>query len=704
MLQELVIAYLKKSKIKLLYSFYLLTVLILIPYNFNTNYKKSKYNLNDNIFKLQTTSYNIDGDKLTIEAKGREKILANYYFKNKQEKEKIEKNLELGDILNITGEIKIPNDNDNFNSFNYRKYLLSKKIKRIISVNSIEIAKKNTNLFYNIKNIIIKKINKIENNEYIYLFIMGKNNLDNNIKDSYSKNGISHLFAISGMHISLITLTLSKLLNIISKKKKLNFVIITSFLFFFLFLTDYMPSIIRASFMYIIINIKKYFKVNISNLFIIFNIFLFLLLINPYYIYNLGFVFSFVISFALIYFSSLINKYKNYFQKLFMTSLVSFVTSIPILIYNFHEINFISILANMFFVPFVSYIVFPIGIFSFFFSKLNFLLKIVVLILEKTSNLVSKINILRFTFSHPSFIVIILYIIFIFLALKKKKLFIILLFILLTIHHNFNYFSNINKVNVISIGQGDCILIKLNHNKGNILIDTGGKTEFSKEKWQIRKNSKTLAENTIIPYLKSEGISKLDYLVLTHGDYDHMGESISLVDNFKINNVVLNCGTYNDLEKNLIKVLNKKKIKYYSCIKELNIDKYKLQFLNTKMYDNENDNSNVIFTKLNNYKFLFMGDAGVEKEKDILKKYNLKNIDFLKVGHHGSNTSSGKHFINQIKPKYSLISVGKNNRYGHPKEEVLNNLEQSKIYRTDLNGSIEIKLNKNGYKIKTCSP
>ena len=150
------IAYLKKSKIKLLYSFYLLTVLILIPYNFNTNYKKSKYNLNDNIFKLQTTSYNIDGAKLTIEAKGREKILANYYFKNKQEKEKIEKNLELGDILNITGEIKIPNDNDNFNSFNYRKYLLSKKIKRIISVNSIEIAKKNTNLFYNIKNIIIK--------------------------------------------------------------------------------------------------------------------------------------------------------------------------------------------------------------------------------------------------------------------------------------------------------------------------------------------------------------------------------------------------------------------------------------------------------------------------------------------------------------------------------------------------------------------
>jgi len=97
-----------------------------------------------------------------------------------------------------------------------------------------------------------------------------------------------------------------------------------------------------------------------------------------------------------------------------------------------------------------------------------------------------------------------------------------------------------------------------------------------------------------------------------------------------------------------------------------------------------------------------MGDAGVDKEKDILKKYNLKDIDFLKVGHHGSNTSSSGYFIDNISPKYSLISVGKNNRHGHPKESVLDTLKNSKIYRTDLDGSIEIKLNKNGYKIKTC--
>ena len=190
----------------------------------------------------------------------------------------------------------------------------------------------------------------------------------------------------------------------------------------------------------------------------------------------------------------------------------------------------------------------------------------------------------------------------------------------------------------------------------------------------------------------------------SHGDYDHMGEAINLVENFKVEKVIFNCGPYNDLENELIEILDKKKIKYYSCIKELNIDNNKLHFLQTKEYDNENENSNVIYTELNGYKFMFMGDAGIEKEKDILGKYNLSNIDVLKVGHHGSKTSSSRTFIDEINPKYSIISVGKNNRYGHPNKEVLNNLDNSKIYRTDQDGSIMFKIKNNKLKLKTCSP
>ena len=126
--------------------------------------------------------------------------------------------------------------------------------------------------------------------------------------------------------------------------------------------------------------------------------------------------------------------------------------------------------------------------------------------------------------------------------------------------------------------------------------------------------------------------------------------------------------------------------------------------MNKKDYGNENDNSSVIYTKLNDYKFLFMGNAAIEVEEDLIKKYNLQDIDVLKVGHHGSKTSSSIEFINEINPKYSIISVGKNNRYGHPNKEVLESLKESKIYRTDQDGSIMFKIKNNKLKIETCSP
>jgi len=189
-----------------------------------------------------------------------------------------------------------------------------------------------------------------------------------------------------------------------------------------------------------------------------------------------------------------------------------------------------------------------------------------------------------------------------------------------------------------------------------------------------------------------------------HGDYDHMGEAEYLVNNFKIKNVIFNNDSFNYLEDNLIKILDKKNILYYQDIKELNIDNNKLYFLKTRDYGNENDNSNVIYFELNDYKFLFMGDAGIEVEEDIIEKYALNDIDILKVGHHGSKTSSSKIFINKINPKYSIISVGKNNKFGHPNNNVLDNLKNSKIYRTDIDGSIKFKIKNNKFKIETCIP
>ena len=189
-----------------------------------------------------------------------------------------------------------------------------------------------------------------------------------------------------------------------------------------------------------------------------------------------------------------------------------------------------------------------------------------------------------------------------------------------------------------------------------------------------------------------------------HGDKDHMGEAKKIVESIDVNKVIFNVGSYNYLEKDLIKTLKRKNIKYYKNIENIYIRNTPIYFLNTGVYNNENDNSNVIYFIVNNYKFLLMGDAGEDKEKDILDEYDLSDIDVLKVGHHGSKTSSSKSFIEEIEPKYSIISVGKNNRYGHPNKEVLNNLSDSKIYRTDQDGSIMFKIKKNKLRIETYSP
>ena len=137
-------------------------------------------------------------------------------------------------------------------------------------------------------------------------------------------------------------------------------------------------------------------------------------------------------------------------------------------------------------------------------------------------------------------------------------------------------------------------------------------------------------------------------------------------------------------------------------IKIGNIDFY---IINPKYnMNNENDNSLVIYFTINNKNILYMGDSSSVVEERIINDYKIGKIDILKVGHHGSNTSSSKVFIDEIKPLNSVISVGKNNRYEHPNKETLEILKGSKIYRTDLNGSVLFRIESNKLQIKTFTP
>ena len=672
---------LKQKYTFILFITFIIYALIITSIPMKTTYKENDSTFEGNILSIK--KYDTKTTFIIKEKNKTEKILVNYY-------ETIDK-INLGDKVKIKGTLKLPSKNTVPNLFNYRKYLNNNNIYYILTASEITKIKNNTKILTHYKNKLQKYINRKKAHTYLNIFILSnKNDLDKEVLNSYQTNGLSHLFSISGMHITLLLGTILKLLDKVSYNRYYKYILLIIILIIYMYLTDFTPSILRSGIMFILLTLNKLFNFKIKTKNIIMLTFIIIVLINPYYIYNLGFQLSYLISFYLIIFAHIINKHKNYFKKLFITSLISFLVSFPIIISNYYQVNLLSILINLLFVPIISYIVLPLAFITLILPT-DSLLILTMDILEGISLSLTNINYLLLELPKPSIYLIIIYYAIITLLLINKKCFISLLTTIFIHKISINFNPNM-EILFLDVSQGDSILLHYPHNKYNILIDTGGNYNYE------------ISKNIIIPYLKSKGINKIDYLILTHGDYDHMGESINLIENFKVEKVIFNCGEFNDLEKELIKVLEKKKIKYYSCIKELNIDNSKLYFLQTKEYDNENDNSNVIYTKLDGYKFMFMGDAGVDKEKDILDKYNISDVDVLKVGHHGSKTSSDKNFIDEIDPKYSVISVGKNNRYGHPNKKVLNNLDGSIIYRTDQDGSIMFKIKKNKLKIETYSP
>lgn len=652
------------------------------------------------------TDMEIDGNQLTMEIKAKEKIKAYYYFKSEDEKNNFTLLYKTGYKIEMMGSLNVPSNNTIFNIFNFKEYLLSQKINWLFNIDSFNLISKNTDIIYKIKNSIINRIDKLKySSHYVKAFIIGiKDDINSDVLTSYQKIGISHLLAISGMHVTSLGTILLKIFNKIIKRKQINYFLTFVIIFFYALLNNFTPSVLRASLMFILLSINQVKHLKVKSLWILLIIFMLLLYYNPYYIYSTSFIFTFVISFFLILAQNLIAQKKGYLDKLFIISLLAFLISIPILSYFFFEVNLLSPVFNLIFIPLVNVIIFPLVLLTFLIPLLDQILYVFIVILEKISILCENVDFFTVILAKPHLVIILLYyILILLLILKKQKKYIYLLIILFVCHANIKYFDFDNKLTMIDVGQGDSFLIEFKNNSSNILIDTGGKVTYNNEEW-TKKNNTYDSTDTIIPFLKSKGIKKLDYLILTHGDNDHVKETINIINNFEVEIVIFNNDDFNDLELEIIDVLNKKNINYYQNIKELNINNNKLYFLNNKLYDNENDNSNVIYLNFNNTKILLMGDAGTEVEEDIISKYNLNDIDILKVGHHGSSTSSSIRFINTINPKYSLISVGKNNSYGHPNDEVLEILSNSIIYRTDQKGSVTFQIRNNQIVVKTCLP
>lgn len=628
--------------------------------------------------------FQIKEDKLTLTLKNKEKITGTYYVK----KDTPLPSIHLGDKLKVKGTFHLPKSNTTEYLFNYKEYCKRHHILYTVEIDSIEIIQKNHNFYYYLKQQCITHLN----NPYLRTFILGdKSLLEENVKRSYQENGISHLFAISGMHITLLVNLMSKVLKKMKIKEEMIFKSTMIFLLIYLSIIGPSPSIVRGILFYFFFTLNKnyYFYIKPINLFLL--VLSISFWINPNNIYDVGYLYSYTISFTLISLSNILQG-KNYFHSLLKVSLIAFLISIPITIYSFYQINVLGVLYNLFFVPFISIFIYPMSLIVSLLTPLEPIYNFFTNILEKLSLFLSHISFGKLIFKRLPFFIYIIYsfLLFIYIIFKKRRIMVIFL-ICLTIHYIIPIIDNREYLKMIDIGQGDSILL---HSKNhNILVDTGGFESFGPTR------DGTIYFHTLQPLFRSEGIHKLDYLILTHGDKDHLGESKTLIENMKVDKIILNDNEKNEYERQLPKAIKAKQGFY------IHLDNIRMWQLNEDLED-ENDSSQIYYVVWNNKTILLTGDASIKSEQVLLENYDLGHIDILKAGHHGSKTSTSEELLKEITPDITIISCGKDNKFKHPNQETIDKLRKYHIphYRTDKDGSITIDMKKKTWSIKTCPP
>lgn len=620
-----------------------------------------------------------------------------------------EKTYSYGDVLLIDGNILNAQNARNRNGFDYSRFLRQEKIYGICEEEKSQFLENERDLvfyIYKFKTYCLERIDSEYEEEQIGFLkgiLLGDTyELDDKIKSDFQKSNLSHILAISGMHIAYIVLAVDFILGKVIVSKKLQYILEIIFVMFFAIFTGASASCIRAAVMIIFTLISKLIyrqKDFYSNLLLAFS---FLIILNPYNIEAVGMWLSFLGTLGLYVFKKNINGY--ILNSLFVSFSIQLMI-FPVVVYFYNTISLTFFISNLL----VGIIIGPIiilGYLSLFLPKISIIESIIIKIILKVSEFVSTLKFSQILVVTPNLILIFFY--YIVIALFKtrsitknrfKVLSLVLIIILI-----FTSLTNIcigYEINFIDVGQGDSTLILLPNGK-NILIDGGDKSE-----------NYDYGEKVLAPYLLDRNIIKIDYMIISHFDSDHVGGLMYIAKNFKVENIFI--GTQFEKSDNLVelfKIIKEKDINLKVLEKGDNICFDKNTYMQVffpvaqkEIKENSINNNSLVFKLyLDEISILFTGDIEKEAEEELVKLYGNKlNADILKVAHHGSNTSSIKEIIACINPKLALIGVGKDNNFGHPNIYVLKNLESigCKIYRTDLNGEISIKIKNKKINIKT---
>lgn len=696
-------------------------------------------------------------NKYIVEAKYNNKNLKLYIYTKKD----IE--LNYGDKIAFSGTYTRPEKQRNYKGFDYSQYIKQLKVYGTIRCEKIQFIKNNQgNGIFKISNQILERIvsrtKKVLNEEtasiLLGLILGNKTDIDEQTQDDFRNASMSHILAISGMHVAYILLGINFIFKNLFGKK--NTEIISIFiLIFYMFITSFSPSIVRAGIMGIILIFSKliYRKNDIYNTI---SISLFLILIyNPFLIQNLGLQLSYGGVIGIVIFNRhILNILKNINVK---NKIYKYKIRPKIDRYldKIKEIISVSISVQLFILPLItlylntfcpyflisnlilSFVIGPVVIWCFIFIILILvnisiakifspLIQIGITILKLISN-IGKLPFSKIYVATPTIFLISIYYLFLFvlflcyniysiknpsktqirvknlIALMKinlrkngKKVRLIIIIIILSFSVIYCIPKNL-KIYFIDVGQGDSSLI-ITPQRKNILIDGGGSSNSDFD----------VGKSTLIPYILDRGFTKIDIVIISHFDQDHVGAILTLLQELRVGRVYISKQAENseNYEK-FLKIISEKNIKVYEVMAGNKIHIEKNLYLDI-LWPTENListnalNNNAMVFNLHYKKFsmLFTGDIEETSEKEILKLYSknkdLLKANILKVAHHGSKTSSTSEFINVVNPKIAVIGVGKNNKFGHPNENVLERLKQlgCKVFRTDLGGEISIEVNR----------
>ena len=674
----------------------------------NWQQSQASQNLADSVERVRILpdTVKVNGDSLSFRGKSDGRIFQVYYkLQSEEEKEAFQALTDLHEI-GLEGKLSEPDGQRNFGGFDYQAYLKTQGIYQTLTIKRIQSLQKvsSWDIGENLSSLRRKTVVWIKTHfpdpmrNYMTGLLLG--HLDTDFEEMnglYSSLGIIHLFALSGMQVGFFMDGFKKLLLRLGlTQEKLKW-LTYPFSLIYAGLTGFSASVIRSLLQKLLaqrgVKGLDNFALTVLVLFII----------MPNFFLTAGGVLSCAYAFIL----TMTSKEGEGLKAVARESLVISLGILPILSFYFAEfqpwsilLTFVfSFLFDLVFLPLLS-ILFALS-FLYPVIQLNFIFEW----LEGMIRFVSQVASRPLVFGQPNAWILILLLISLALVydLRKNIKRLAVLSLLITGLFFLTKHPLENEITMLDVGQGESIFLRDVTGK-TILIDVGGKAESDKkiEKWQ-EKTTTSNAQRNLIPYLKSRGVAKIDQLVLTNTDKEHVGDLLEVAKAFHVGEILVSKASLKQKEFVAELQATQTKVRSVSVGENLPIFGSQLAVLYPrKIGDGGHEDSLVLYGKLLDKHFLFTGNLEEKGEKDLLKHYPDLEVDVLKAGQHGSKKSSSSAFLEKLKPELTLISVGKSNRTKLSHQEILTRLEgiNSKVYRTDQQGAIRFK-GLNSWKIES---